>query len=378
MMAAVVLPSLTGCSGFFPAVTATSPTSPTSPATGANSVYVANLTTTSLNGFTVGTGALTAIVGLPVALPAEPFAMAITPTNSFLYVACLGGIFQYTINTDGTITASTTSSPAVTVSSMAVSPDGGWLIGLDSTTEQLDIFKIAATTGALSSVNAPTTYTIPSGMWTPSAVRVSPNGLFIIAALGTAGDVVFPFNTGTGVAGTPVNLAPLTTTTSDNGLAIDSKSAYVYIARSGTQGGVAVYSLAANGLLTAVSASPFAAGSGTFDIILDTTGTYVYAANRADGTISGYTIVPGATTAGLTLTPLAGSPYTSGVGVRSLGVDRTGTYLLAAALGDAQNTVPPDLTVYSFSTTTPGELVSPITQATDTDPAGAFAIVLTP
>ncbi len=141
-----------------------------------------------------------------------------------------------------------------------------------------------------------------------------------------------------------------TTTSSDFGLAIDSKSAYLYIARSGTQGGVAVYSIGTNGALVAVNGSPFLAGSGTFDVVLDSTGTYVYAANRTDGTISGFTIVPGTTTAGLKLTPLSGSPYASGGGVQSLGFDSTGKYLLAAAVSG-----PPDLTMYQFDASVPGQ-----------------------
>ncbi len=34
---------------------------------------------------------------------------------------------------------------------MAISPDGQWLIALDGTTQQLDIFQINSTTGALTS-----------------------------------------------------------------------------------------------------------------------------------------------------------------------------------------------------------------------------------
>jgi 6-phosphogluconolactonase (cycloisomerase 2 family) len=124
--------------------------------------------------------------------------------------------------------------------------------------------------------------------------------------------------------------------------------------------------------LAAVTGSPFAAGSGTYAIQLDSTGTYIYAANRTDGTISGYTIVPGTTASGLTLTPLSGSPYASGAGVQALGLDSTGKYLLAAAIGGS-----PDLSMYSFDANTPGMLDLATSAATDQDPAGATAIALT-
>jgi len=72
------------------------------------------------------------------------------------------------------------------------------------------------------------------------------------------------------------------------------------------------------------------------------------------------------------LKPLNGSPYASGSGVQSIGIDRTGKYLLAAAVGGA-----PDLTMYSFDIAVPGQLDPATSVATATDPAGAVAVALT-
>jgi 6-phosphogluconolactonase (cycloisomerase 2 family) len=300
--------------------------------------------------------------------------MVVTPKNTLLYVGSATGIFVYFINSDGSLTApSTGSQPAgVSAPALAVSPDGQWLIALDGTTQQLDIFQINASTGALTSVQKPATYSIISGTWQPSDVRVSPDGTLIFAALGTAGDVVFTFNTTTGVATSSQGLPTGNASTGDYGLAVSPKTTYLYIARSGTNGGVAVYSIGSGGLLTPVTGTPFAAGSGTFSVALDSTGTYVYAANRTDGTISGYTIVPSTTVLGLSLTQLNGSPYTSGTGVQSIGIDATNKYLLAAAVGGA-----PDLTMYSFDITVPGKLIPATSVATGVDPAGAVALALT-
>jgi 6-phosphogluconolactonase len=389
-----VLPVLAGCSGFFVPENTTGGGGSGGGGNTGNSVYVTNVARESLSGYsiipavpaTAATGttpavpatpaSLGAITGLPTALGYQPLSMVVTPTNTFLYVGAVGGIHVYAINSNGSLTASTANPipSAVTAASMAISPDGQWLIALDGTTQQLDIFLINASTGNLtSSTSTPTAvYSIKVGTWTPTQVLISPNGQLIYAALGTGGDAIFTFNTTTGAAVSSAILNPPTTTTSDFGLAIDSKSAYLYIARSGTQGGVAVYSIGANGALGAVSGSPFAAGTGTYDVQLDSTGTYVYAANRGDGTISGFTIVPGTTAAALKLTPLASSPYASGIGVQSLGFDSTGKYLLAAAVGGS-----PDLTMYQFDATVPGQLDQVTTQMTDTDPAGASAVALT-
>ena len=96
-------------------------------------------------------------------------------------------------------------------------------------------------------------------------------------------------------------------------------------------------------------------------------GTDVYVANRGDGTISGFSVA----TSG-TLTALSGSPYTSGTGVTALATDSSGDYLLAAANGGS-----PDLTMYSFDTTTVGKLNLVTTTATGTDPTGPVAVAAT-
>jgi 6-phosphogluconolactonase len=371
--AAMILPVFTGCTGFFPPI---NNSGGGGGATG-NQVYVSNQTTKSVSGFLVGTGTLKAVSNSPVALGSQPFAEVVTPNNAFLYIAGQASISLYLINSDGSLSAPSGGAPqnAVTAASLAVSPDGQWLIALDSFTQQLDIYQINSSTGALTAqAQSPVAYSIPSGSgtWQPSMVQVSPDGTLIFAALGTAGDATFTFNTATGLATSSQHLPNIDASTGDYGLAVDPKTAYLYIARSGTNGGVGVYIIGSGGTLNSVTGSPFAAGGGTQSIVLDSTGTYVYAANRLDGTISGYTIAAGTTQAALTLTPLSGSPYASGTAVQSLGIDRTGKYLLAAALGGG-----PDLTMYSFDITTPGKLDPATSIATDTDPAGAVAAALT-
>jgi len=372
--AAMMLPVFTGCPGFFPPVNNSG-----GGGTGAtgNQVYVVNQTTKSVSGFVVGTGTLKAVNSSPVTLGSQPFAEVVTPNDAFLYIAGQASLSLYLINSDGSLTAPSGGAVqnAVTAASLAVSPDGQWLIALDSITQQLDIYQINSTTGALTAaVGSPAAYSIPSGsgQWQPSMVQVSPDGTLIFAALGTAGDAAFTFNTTTGLATSSQHLPNVNTSTGDYGLAVDPKTAYLYIARSGTNGGVGVYIIGSGGTLNSVTGSPFAAGNGTFSVVLDSTGTYVYAANRTDGTISGYTIAGGTTPAALTLTPLSGSPYKSGVSVQSLGIDRTGKYMLAASVGGL-----PDLTMYSFDITTPGKLDPATSIATDTDPAGAIAVALT-
>lgn len=373
VMAAVGLVMLTGCDGFFPPVVTVPPGS-----TG-NYVYVANTTGTTasgtnsatgtVTGFAVGTGTLTAVPSSPLTLGYQPVAMVVTRNNQFLYVATEGNINVYTINSDGSLSAPSTGTGVaiVNVVSMDVSPDGQWLVALDGNTlqAQVDVFQINTTTGALTAVSNGT-LAIPNAVINPTMLKISPNGAYVFAALGTGGDGVFTFDTTTGAAIGVQKLA-VSSQSSDNGLAVDNASAYLYIARSGTGGGVHVFSIGSGGTLNEVSGSPFASGGQAYSVVLDNAAKYVYAANRANGTIYGYTIGTGGA-----LTALAGSPYTSGSLVTSLGTDSSGDYLLAAASGGS-----PDLSMYSFDTATPGKLDLATSTATGTDPTGAIAVALT-
>ncbi|MEO8737456.1 MAG: beta-propeller fold lactonase family protein [Edaphobacter sp.] len=363
MMLTCAVTALTGCSGFFV------PVVPVPPGSAGNYAYVANAVTGTLSGFTVGTRTLTAVPNSPVTLGFSPVAMVMTPNNQFLYVATLGNINVYTVNSNGSLTGATggTGVAIANVVSMDVSPDGNWLLALDGTSlqAQIDLFKIDGSTGALASVQT-ARYPIPNAVLVPTMLRVSPNGALVFAAMGPGGDAVFTFDT---TAGALVNsqLLSVAKTTSDNGLAMDSASAKLYVARSGTGGGVRVFSIGTGGALNEITGSPFDSGGQAYTVTLDKTGAYAYAANRANGTIYGYSIGTGGA-----LTALGGSPYTSGTQVTSLGVDNSGKYLLAAAAGGS-----PDLSMYSFDTATPGKLILATSTATGTDPTGAVAVALT-
>jgi 6-phosphogluconolactonase len=355
----------TGCAGFF--------VYPGSSGNGSGSsgnyVYVANSTTGSnstvgsLAGFTVGTGTLTAVTNSPYALSFVPTAVAVNPANTIVFVAGNSSIYAFSIGTGGSLTALNSGSAVgnADVSSMDISPDGQWLLALDGIGAWVDEFQINSTTGVLTQEPV-TLYSISGGGTVhPMAIKVAPNGQMVFAALGTAGDLEFTFNTSTGALASNLQIT-FTTTTSDNALAVSPDSAYLYIARSGTNGGLAMYSI---GTLTPVSGSPFAAGNDPFSLVVNHAGTDVYVANQLDSTISGYSVSGG------TLTSL-GAAYTSGSSVDALVIDRTGDYLLAVARGGS-----PDLTMYSFDSGIAGKLDLSTASATGVDPAGPVAIALT-
>ena len=334
-------------------------------------IYVANATTNSLAGFSVGTGTLTAVAHSPYQLPFSPTAVAVNPANTILFVGGSSFIYAYAINTNGSLSVLNSGS-AVGISnvvSMDISPDGQWLIALDGNGATLDEFQINATTGQLTAV-AGASYSIQNATVVPRSVKVAPNGQLVFIALGTAGDLVFTFNTSTGLLTSSQQLSTPSATTSDNALAVSPSSNFLYIARSGTSGGLAVYSIGNAGALSAVSGSPFAAGTQPYAVALNNVsstqaaGANVYVANRGDSTISGFSVASSGT-----LTALSGSPYTSGAAVSALVADKSGSYLFASANGGS-----PDLTMYGFDTTTLGKLNLVTTTSTGTDPTGPIAI----
>ena len=185
----------TGCSGFFVYPGSTGGGGSTS--TG-NYVYVANAGTGSIAGFSIGSSTLTAVNGSPYNLGFAPTAVAINPANSILFLGNTNSIYAFAINADGSLSVLNNGSAVglAAVASMDISPDGQWLFALDQNGFTIEQFQINSSTGLLTA-QLPTTYP-SSGAVIPRAIRVAPNGSYVFVALGTGGDLVFPFNTSTG------------------------------------------------------------------------------------------------------------------------------------------------------------------------------------
>lgn len=359
---------LGGCNGFFVPQTTTTPCTTSCPVTGvANFVYVANAATNTISGFAVGTGTLTSVPNMPFALGFTPQGAVVTRSNAYLYVAGPGAVYVYTINSDGSLTSSGSGAgvAVVSASSLDVSPDGQWLFALDQFNSAVDVYQLASTGAITLAQQVP--YAASTGLVLQKMVRVSPDGTLVFAALGTGGIAAYSFNTSSGLLALVAMLPPISGTTSDNALAVDSTSTHLYVAKSGTNGGLWVYTIGSGGSLASITGSPFAAGAQPLSVLLDSTGKYVYVANGGGNSISGYSIgTTGAPTA------LLGSPYASGSSVRSLARDSSGTYILAVATAGS-----PDLTMYSFDATTAGKLDSVATAASGVDPAGAILVAAT-
>jgi 6-phosphogluconolactonase len=76
-------------------------------------------------------------------------------------------------------------------------------------------------------------------------------------------------------------------------VAIDPTGKFVYVANAGS-GNVSAYSIGANGALTPISGSPFAAGGESvaepFSLAVDPTGKFAYVANGVGANVVAYSI----------------------------------------------------------------------------------------
>jgi 6-phosphogluconolactonase len=345
---------LAGCGDFF--------TSSSSSGGGGSTVgsysYVGTQTGV-LAGYAVSsTGALGTLSGSPFQLAtATIMALAITPSNTFLYAAVAGvGVFGLGLNgTTGVPTLISTSALVqdVAPSALTVDPSGKFLLvaGLANGVAAVGEYAINSD-GTLAEVTgSPVSITFPSGTDTTNLsvqnIAVAPNSSYVFVTLGQLGVAPLLFNTSGGLSANTLIISPKATSgiaNQDLGLAVNAGSTALFVGE--TNVGVRVFTIGSS-TFTEISGSPFKAGSQPRSIAFDGTGDFLYVANGSDNTISGYSVLSSGT-----LTPLTGSPFSAvGTGPFALALDQSKKFLLSANLGGS-----PDVQLFSFDATTAGKL----------------------
>jgi len=367
-VAATIL--LTGCGEFF------TPVNNNPSGGGGNSfVYVTNAGGT-LAEYSLSSGVLTALSGSPVSLTLAPTAIALAPNNAFLFVGTATGIFLYTINSDGTLTEGNSNTVVYlnqngyTVASMVVDPTSSWLVVAYQNQTELDAIPISPTTGIPSSSTAFTVNTTFGTLAPKLAISKANDNVFV--ALGSGGTNAFgfaPSSTSKGPWGSRVSIPLATKNTSDTAVAVDPTSTYLYVSEADISGNNA----AGNVRLIKVSdlskdLADYPTGVAPSAVLADTSGSYVYVANGADGTISGFSF----DTTSQTLTSL-GDPFPTEKSPAALIEDSSKTYVMA--VGNGAN---PNLWLYSFDTTSLGSLDVGSTKSTaSVNPSAANGIAVT-
>ncbi len=388
-MAGIGLLSLCGCGNFFTSQNSTGTGSGTGSGAGntaaGNVLYVADLTAANILAYTVSsTGKLTAVSGSPYAPGEPPTAMAITPGNTFLYVASATGILGYSIGSGGVLTALNSGTALVSdilaSTAMVTDTTGNYLFaaGIDlasgTNSPQVGVYQINTTSGALTEISG-SPLAVPNGNGStssaPTQLYMAPNNQYMYLTLASGGTDILNFTESTPSLGVPNtnNLVNLTSTAnSQNNVVANAASTLLFMSETGA--GVRVFTIGAGGSLAEIKGSPFAAGTGPTGIALNAAGTNLYVTNKGTAQISGFSVASTGTVG--TLAALAGSPYGAGNLPLSLSLDQSGSFLAVANSGGT-----PDFGVYSMNPTT-GALTSTgsVTQST-TAAAGSFLVIRT-
>jgi len=369
VVALAVALGLTGCGAFF--VCEGKADCPTTGGGGTGTgdyAYVSNssLGSAYLNGYSLTSGTLVTATGFPFDLGYIPAAMAITPKNTYLYVASdssTGAIYGYSIGTGGALTALDSGVALVSenVASIDISPDGNWLFALDANGVTMNEYSITSTTGLLKYAAPYTVNGDSTGTVSPRQVKFAPSGDFLVCALGQGGAEVFSFDTSTGVAAETTLISTGSASVGINAVDADS-SGYIYT--SGTAG-LQVFSTDSSEKATLVSTTPYTTGAGPNSLVINTGNEYVYTGNETDGTLTGYTIG----SAGA-LTAQTASPYTGPTTVAALGRDNSGTYIFAAGYSATSG-------FQVFQIGSSGQLTATNTAASGTDTTVPIVMALT-
>lgn len=292
----------------------------------------------AIYGFSIDpvTGALTPLAGSPFGTKSGSSPLGIDPLGKFLYSGNAGSggglIYAFTINsTTGALTpvaGSPFSAGTVPPAEIEFHSSGKFVYSMQSYGAAIYAYSIDPVSGALTAIQG-SPFPAAGGL-SESHEALDPSGKFLYtgfqqpAVISTysvdPGTGILTLletrqNTGGGVYNGPVifsGAAPVTYTPT-----------FAYIANSGDNS-ISGYAIdPANGALTAVPGSPFAAGTTPDSVTTDPAGRFLFAANSGSNSISVYTI--GAQTGALT--PVAGSPFATGSGPTSLAVDATGSFV---------------------------------------------------
>ena len=251
------------------------------------------------------TGELSPLGVSTFATSPRPVSIALHPSKNFLYVPNLTSntVSGFTVDhVNGVLTPIGTALPPTPVQTspiaVGINSTGTFLYVLNQGSASISVFSIDTTRGLLAAVGSPA----PTAA-NPASMVVSPTAGFLFVGNGTLGTIsgfaIAANGTLSGV-GSPVSAGAGATVA---GITIDPKGQFLFAADSANNK-IASFSISAAGVLTPVAGSPFNTGTTPMAIAVDSTSAFLYSANQGSNNVSGFKISGGA------LTEMAGSPYT--------------------------------------------------------------------
>ncbi len=347
---------------------------------GIGALFVATQGDSSVSAFSIDLtdGTLTAN-GKSVATGSTPSAMILASSGKAVFVANSGtnDISAYTVQSDGTLAAASGTQPAgMTPLSMATDSAGKFLFvanqgsQADPASGTISVFTVQGTTLAevMGSPFRAAAPAAPSGTG-PAGVAVTPDGKFLYVANQFDGTVTAYSVDASGVLTQgptlPVGTAP-------SAMAITPNGGFLYVANSSTVSAFAICNqvitscsdpTSPDGSLTPLAGSPFSSGLGPVSIVVAPSGKFLFVVDRLSNQVSEYKVTTGT---GI-LTPntqatisTAANPVSVALRVGTTTDATTGgtmDYLYVAELGASS------ISIYVFDSTvgTLGRVGAPIT-----------------
>jgi 6-phosphogluconolactonase len=284
------------------------------------------------------TGDLAALPVSSFATAPRPVSMALHPSKNFLYVPNLTSntVSGFTVDhVSGILAPIGTALPPTPVQTspiaVGMNSTGAFLYVLNQGSASISAFTVDTARGLLTAIGSPTATAA-----NPQSMAVSPTAGFLFVGNGTLGTVSGFAIAGNGtlspVAGSPFSAGASATVA---GITIDPKGQFLYAADSANNK-IVGFSISASGVLTAVAGSPFTAGTTPVAIAVDSSAIFLYSANQGSNNVSAFKISSGA------LTEITGSPYavitTGSTGTPQpsfLTVDVSNTFLYVANTGSS-------------------------------------------
>jgi 6-phosphogluconolactonase len=316
------------------------------PPSGNGALFVATQGDSSIAGFLVdlGTGKLSANAK-SVGTGSVPAAIAISSAGDAVFVANSGSddISAYTLNSDGTLSAASGTTPAgQNPVNMAVDSAGHLFVanqGTQSDPASATISVFSASGDSLSEISgSPFPVSSPGALTGPgpAAVAVTADGKLLYVA-NKFDSTITQFSVSSDGALTRVTSYVAGTTPSAAVIVVTSdQSNFLYVANSGSNN-VSAYAICtqvsatcstANGTLAEAADSPFSAGLKPVSIAASPAGAFVYVADESSNQVSQYKVSAGSGA----LTALAQASISTGLNPTWVAV-RAGSTTLAATGG---------------------------------------------
>ena len=272
------------------------------------SVFVADSLGTAITQFTIGSdGTLTAATPAGISVDGEVTALAVSSDGQHAWANYQDDktISNLVINSTGQLSLQGTDSEAGSTSSTGVgltlSPDGSTLYAANYAAASISAFSIGST-GIASSIGTP----VVSGV-NPYALAVTSDGTHLYAT-NQSDDSISGYTIGSGGSLTPLTTAATDTSgqgTSPEGIVANPNSSTLYVVLADSAKLVAYNVSAATGVLTVHTSTT--TGTSPRGIAVTPTGTFLYVTNFGDGTVSEYSLAGGSLTALSTPTVVAGT-----------------------------------------------------------------------